>query len=143
MEFRDMFVMALVLGLAIFGIVMFSAGFSNNNNTQISIDKNPSVNIMFGNISTELNQSSVNADAAREGLIQEEKNPILSTLGFVFTSILAAGNTFMGMGINVFAAAMTFIQETFSVNPIILGTIMAIIIGILVLGIWSLVRAGR
>jgi hypothetical protein len=138
-----MFVMALILGLLVFSIYGFSAGFSTLNEAPVNINQNPTMNKMFGNISVELNQSSANADSAREGLIQEEKNPIISTLGFVFTSILAATNTFTSMGLNVFAAIFTFMGETFGVSPIILGTITAIIIGIIVLGIWSLIRAGR
>lgn len=143
MEFKDYFVMALVIGLFVFCMFAFSIGLSSENNAQVNLNQNPVVNKMFGNISSELNKSSANADIARAGLIEEEKNPIITTLGFVFKSILAAGNTFMSMGISMITYIFTFVQETLNISPIITGTLLAILIGLLVLAIWSVIRAGR
>jgi len=143
MEFRDIFVMALIIGLFTIAIISFSTIASKNNNANVSIDQNPILNKMFGNVSNELNHSNTDADNARKALQEEEKHPILTTLGFAFNSILSAGNTFMTVGVNMFGYMFTFAQDTFSLSPIITGTLMAIIIGILILAIWSLIRSGR
>lgn len=143
MEFKEIFIMSLIVGLFTFSLISFSITFSQQNDAPVNINQNPIVNRMFGNISVELNKSTANADAARQGLIEEEKNPIITTLGFVFNSILSAGNTFMAMGIGMFTYIFQFTQEILGVPAIVIGTFMAILIGVLVLGIWSLVRAGR
>lgn len=144
MEFRDIFVMSLIVGLFAFGLFYSIMSMqSENPGGSADLSSNPSVSKVFGNISKQLNTSSSEADTARKGLIEEEKNPVVTSLGFVFKSILAAGNTFMSMGINMFTYIFSFAAETLNIPPIVTGTIMSIIIGILVLAIWSVVRAGR
>ena len=69
--------------------------------------------------------------------------PILTSLGFAFNSILGAAKTFMGSVIIMFQYIFIFAKEVFMINPIITGTITAIIIGLLVLAFWSTIRAGR
>jgi hypothetical protein len=143
MEFKEIFIITILAGLFIFCIIAGAIQFGNDNGAPINLNQNPLVNRMFGNVNVELNQSSSKANTANQALTQEESNSIITTLGFVFSSVLATGNTFMTMTINVFGFGLAFIGGAFSINPIITGSIMAIIIGTLVLAIWSVIRAGR
>lgn len=135
--------MALVVGLFIFGLISFSYNYSAQNNANITILNQSSVNKMFGDISVKLNESSNEADAQRSNLVSETRNPVVTTLGFAFNSILSAGTTFMSSVIAMFQYIFIFAKETFMISPIVIGVITAIVIGMLVLAFWSLVRAGR
>jgi len=135
--------MALVVGLFIFCLISFSYNYSLENDASITILNQSSINKMYGNIEKDLNDSQNQADTQRKDLEDETKNPVVTTLGFAFNSILGAGKTFMGSVISMFGYIFIFAQETFMISPIVTGTITAIIIGLLILGFWSLVRAGR
>lgn len=143
MEFKDIFVFILIVGLIIVCTISFSTLFSSQNDAQVNINQNLAIERLIGNVSTELNQSSSRANETMQGLVEEEKSPIITTIGFAFTSILSALNVFGSMGINTLTYLFTFAQEFFLINPIVTGTIMAILLGVLVLAIWSVIRAGR
>ena len=143
MEFRDYFVWAMVTGLFVLLIVSFVSNFQTQNNADININQNPFLNRFVTNVSNELNSSADNAEAQRQAYATETSNPILTSLGFAFTSILNAGNTFISSVVNIFGALFFFIGSFFSINPIVTGTILAIIIGTILLAVWSLIRAGR
>ena len=135
--------MALVVGLFIFCLISFSYTYSSENNADITILNQSSVNKMFGDIEKKLNDSNAETNATRKALEDETKNPVLTTLGFAFNSILNAGTIFMGSVIVMFSYIFIFAKEVFMINPIVTGTITAIITGLLILGAWSLWRAGR
>lgn len=143
MEFKSFFVMALLAGLFIFCLVSSSFYLSEQGGAEINILNDSRMNTMFGNVRDKLNTSNAEADAKREALVDETKNPVWTTLGFAFNSILSAGTTFMGMVIAIFGFTFVFAQEIFMINPIIMGTISAIIVGCLVLAFWGLIRSGR
>ncbi len=143
MEFKDIFVFTILTGLIIFGTLMFASQFATDNNLQTNVNQNPYVNKIIKNVTYDLNKSQIETDAKRKALIDEESHPISTALGFAFTSVLSALNTFTDMGLNFIFYSFDFAGEIFNINPIFFTAIMGILIGIIVLAIWSVVRAGR
>jgi hypothetical protein len=144
LEFKEIFVMVLIIGIFSVALFSFAINLQNENDVQNGISSDSRVAKVFGNLSKQLNESSSQADSAKIGLIEEENNPtIFTSMGFVFKSTLTAGNTFMSMGLNIFTYLFVFAGSLLNINPIITGAFMAIISGVIVLAIWSVVRAGR
>ncbi len=143
MEFANFFVMFLIIGLFVFCIISFAISFGNENEASVNLNQNPTLNKLYKNINTTLESSSKNVSDTKKALEQEYSNPVITTLGFVFTSILTAGKIFSNMGIDTISYVFIFAQETLSIPPVITGTLMAILVGLLVLGIWSVIRSGK
>lgn len=143
MEFKDMFIMALTVGLFAFALISFAMTTSIANNPESEISNDPILSNMMGNITRELNDSSSNTDALRQQLQKETSHPVLTALGFAFQSILDAGTTFISVGVNMMSYIIIYLQTAFTISPVITGGISAIIIGSFILAVWSLIRAGR
>jgi len=144
MEFKDWFTYGLIVGLFVFSIFSFSAYLSAENNTNVSVSQNPLISQMVGNVSDTLDEANTNTESQRTAFGQETtENPQISTLGFIFSSILSALVLFGDMGIGIFYSIFQLGGELFGISYIITGTIMALIVGLIVLAIWSVVRAGR
>src|SRR3990167_8046425 len=101
MEFKDFFVIFIVIGLFIFALVSFSISLSSENNAAVNLNQESRISKLVGNISSTLNKSSDDSDAAKKAFAEETKNPIIATFGFIFKSILSAGSMLLKMKPNV------------------------------------------
>lgn len=118
---------------------------SSYNEAEVNIADEPLVSKMVGNISGELNASEGKTKGQWDAFVSETGQAPSTTLGFVFSSILSALTIFRHMGTGILLAFFGLLKEVFN-SPVVLvavGTIMAIIIGLIVLTVWSVVRAGR
>lgn len=144
MEFKDFFVTFIIIGLFIFAFASFSISLSSENNAEVNLNQSPALSKMATNINNELEtNASNNANSANKGFTQETNDPTSVNLGFVFRSILSAGTSFISSGINMITYIFEFANETLQIPKLITGTILAIITGLMILAIWSVVRAGR
>lgn len=141
MEFKSFFVMALLAGLFIFCFISFSYNLSTQNNATVNINQNDFVSNVYVNVNTSLANSEEIANATKKDF--EKEKGVAGILGFALESILNAAKTFISSTVNLFGYMFTFSQEIFKLEPMIMGTILAIVIGLLVLAGWSLIRAGR
>jgi len=144
MDFKDYFVTFLLIGLFAVCIIGFAVNLGNENQARTNLNQNPIINKMVGNISNELNQSMTGTEAARSAIIEETgQQTILTSLGFYLKSIFYAVRVFFDIGINMVSYIFIFTQEIFGVPAIVTGTLMAIVMGVILLAAWSVWRAGR
>jgi hypothetical protein len=73
----------------------------------------------------------------------ETTKPGITALGFYFTSIIDAGTTFFSMAFGLFFASINIAQVSLGVPPIITAGIEIILTVLVILGVWSMLRAGR
>ena len=141
MEFKDLIITALLVGLFIFAVISFGVQLSKNNNANMSILNNPSINKSFVSITSELEEAEDTAESGRVGLWSGI--PILEEVGIVLDSIVSVGQVFSGMVIGVFGITFELITTTLGIPPIVLGVITAIILISIVLLAWSVFKAGK
>lgn len=142
MEFKTLIIGALLTGLFAFAIITFMVQLHIENNTNTSLLDNPSLNKAFGNISYQLNESQSKAETQRQAFAKESSNPVLTTIGFVFTSIINAGQLFISMTIGMFNAIFTAGSEILGIPPIVVGVIFSILLIVAIFALWSVIKAG-
>jgi len=143
MNFRSLIITSLLIGLAVIALFTFSTNFTTDNNTNISLFSDTRINNSFSNLNSELSSVESTADSQREAFEKEGQNPIISALGFVFSSIVSAGTTFMNVGIGLFTSIFTLGSETVFGSTLVSGVLMAILIFTIVFAIWRVIRAGE
>lgn len=141
MEFKGLIITALLVGLFIFAVISFGIQLAENNNANMSILNNPSINKSFASITSELEEAEDTAESGRVGLWSGI--PILEEVGIVLDSIVSVGQVFSGMVIGVFGITFELITTTLGIPPIVLGVITAIILISIVLLAWSVFKAGK
>lgn len=140
---KNITINTLLIGLFIVGFITFIIQFQEETGTETRIIDNPAISKAFGNISKELNESSANAEAQRQTMIDESSNPVLSLGFFVIRSILNAGAVFMNLIVGIFGYISVLMLETLGIPPIVLGTLSAILIITIVLAVWKLWKVGE
>jgi len=119
---------------------------STENNATVNINQNPVVSRMVSNVTTQLESSKGKAENTSAAFTEETKTASSTLLGFTFNSILSALTIFRDVGLGIFIAFFSMIKEVFNDNAtlvIVAGVILTIIIGSILLAIWSTIRAGR
>ena len=140
MEFKDLVIAGLIIGLFILAIGNFAIQIAVDNNASVLIMENREFNESFGDLSSELDTSKDTAEAQREVLeteIPESGTEILlkapKIIATTFTTVLR----------NIYTMSFGLIQKTLGIPPIITTTITAILIILVVLGVWALIKIGR
>lgn len=142
MEFKSIIINAFLIGLFVVSLVSFSVTYSAEHNSNISLLSSQEMNKSFGSLSTELNESRAKADEQMKLFKDEGRNPILSTIQFIFTSIMSAGNIFMTIVVGIFTSIIGLAVEIFHVSPLVTGTLFTMLLVILILAAWRLYKTG-
>lgn len=143
MEFKSIVINSLILGLFIVSLFMFSAQFALEQNTNQTIASSESLSRLNTSLQSKLNTAETNVNSSQNSYVQETSNPTVTALGFYFRSIIDAGTTYFSIAIGMFNTITLPIQENLGVPPIVSGTILTIVIILVILGVWSVLRAGR
>ncbi len=142
MEFKVIIIGALIIGLFSFALISFMVQINLGNTTNTSLLDNPSIEKAFGNISHQLNKSQERTETQREAFARESSNPILTTIGFIFTSIINAGQLFISMSIGMFNTIFIATAELLGIHPIVIGVIFAILLITAIFSLWKVIKAG-
>lgn len=147
-EFKGFLIGALIIGLFAFCMISFGGFFASNNELNTSVSENAYLKPYFNNINQSLATSYSNVNATGEAIMKEgsDSKSDFTSAGFVFRSILSAGSTFLNMGVGVFKytteATATALGLNTGMGQIIFGVISAVILIVLIFGVWKWWREG-
>lgn len=141
MEFKDIFITSILIGIGIFALIGFLFGFTYNNNGEVNILDDPIYSQLNSSLSIELSGSSGTAQAQKEAL--DVDNPIIGTDSFLFTTIINSGKIFSNGITAIWNLTLGALINKLGVNTVIISGFVSIILVVIVLALWSLWKTGR
>ena len=144
MAFKNIIISFILMSVFAVALIFASVSFSASNGSSHSLVEDSVIGNASSSLSIYLNNSQNTAEAQAESLKKESsQNPVLTTLGFFFRSILNAGTTYIESIYLVSRVIFSTISNTLMINPMVTGAVTAILLVILVLGAWRLYRVGE
>jgi len=143
MEFKNIVINSVLIGIVIISLLAFSGQFAIEQSTNQSIMSENKLQVLNSSIYSQLEDSTTTANNSLQAYQDETKNPVLTALGFYFRSIIDAGTTFFTITTSIFGYIPTIVQDYTAIPPIVTGSFMIILTILILLGIWSTLRAGR
>lgn len=143
MGFQKLIISIALMTLFIVSVFMFSATFSYQNDLNDSLISQEGMSLLNSSLSSELTNLSTQADTTTNSYIQEGNNPILTSFGFYFRSMLVGGINFLKIATNSMGALFISAQTNLGISPLVVSLLSAILGIVLVLTTWRLWRAGE
>ena len=143
MEFKNIIVNSILIAVVIISLIAFSGQFSSEHSTNQSIVSEGKLQVLNSSLYGEIQNSTTSINQSLQDYQSETKNPVLTALGFYFRSIIDAGTTFFTITFSVFGYIPSIVQDYTSIPPIVTGSFLIILTILVLLGIWSVLRAGR
>jgi len=140
-EFRNIVITGLLIGLFAFALMNISISLTNENDVNNSLLENEAINRSFGYLESNLSSTQDKSETSKTGF--ESENPTVGTDSFLFSSIISAGKVFTGMWRGVYDVTFSLFTETLGISPIVIGVITSILIITITLLAWSLYKSGR
>lgn len=138
MDFKNLFVGIVLLGLVIFGIMSFTIQFQKDNNSPERITDNAIINRtyndLFGNYTNSENT------AKEQDTVFGNVTPTQTYGEVEITSIVAPAKAFKSMILGTYNILIKLPSEILEINPIVTGIISAILIMMLIVGIWAIYK---
>lgn len=141
MDFKNLTIIMLLLGLFIFAIMSASIGLTSENNVNNTLMESESINSTFGNLQTQLETTQSTTNGTKSAF--EQETPTLGTDSFLFSSIINAGKVFTTLISSIFNLTFGLISEVLGISPIILGVLSAILLLSIILLAWKLYKTGK
>ena len=143
MEFKNIIVNSILVSLVMVCLFLFTAQFSIDNNTNTSLLSSESMQRLNSSLQSQLTSSTSTFNDSLQDYQAETRNPVLTALGFYFRSVIDAGTTFFTLTTDTFITITFMVQENLGIPPLVTGSLFLILIVLIILGVWSLLRAGR
>lgn len=143
MEFRELIIGFILIGLCTFSFLTFISLFSSDTGSDNIVDFNPSLNKTFGNLSKQMADTQQKAEASSKAFSEEGRNAILTAVGFVFQSLLDLVTIITNSVIGFFYIYFNFFEENLGIHPIITGTFTSILLITIILSAWRTLKSGE
>jgi hypothetical protein len=140
-DFKEIIIGVALIMLIFYCMVNFAQTFITDNNSTMTLTNDGVLNAALGNITTEMDSYDELSNSSRAGWNEEQSHPTITTLGFVFHSILDLGTNFISSAITTINIIFTMAVQY--VDPKILSLLAAILVIIMILAAWRVVRAGE
>jgi len=142
-EFRQLLVSVILVGLFIFAFINMGIQLSNNNDANISIMDDPAINKSFGEINETLSELDEKAEERRLAFAEEQSS--IATGYFILGSIFKTGTVFLSSIVGLTTGIFELISTSLGlggVGSIVIGVFSGLIIITVVLLLWRLYKVG-
>lgn len=140
-EFREIVINGLLIGLFIFSITSFGIYLADDNSVNNTILENEAFNNTFGDLGGEL--SDVQTTSQSQSNVQDVDVPTEESESLPLKSAPKMATAFKSMWRNIYELTIGLISSVFGISPIVTGTITAILLITMILLTWSLIKTGR
>ena len=143
MEFKDIVINSVIIGLVTICLLYFAIGFINLNGGDSSQLNTPMFN--FTGLNQSLSYLQTQSEAQQNQLTEENalQSPLLTFGSIVFQSIIGTAKTLFILPITIAKFILGGISNVFGVPPIVMGVILSLLITLSILAYFSLMRLGR
>lgn len=136
MDFRKTFINFSMLGLVIFGMFSFIIIFQYDNNSSERLSDNEIINDTYNNLYIELGEAQKVGN--EQNTIFGETNPTQSYGEVEINSVVSPTKAFKSIILGVYNVLIKLPAQIFGVSEIVGGIISAILIILLIIGIWAI-----
>ena len=136
MDFRKTFINFSMLGLVIFGMFSFIIIFQYDNNSSERLSDNEIINDTYNNLYIELGEAQNVGN--EQNTIFGETNPTQSYGEVEINSVVNPTKAFKSIILGVYNVLIKLPAQIFGVSEIVGGIISAILIILLIIGIWAI-----
>jgi len=140
MEFRNLVINGLLMGLFIIAIVSFGTYLSSQNNVPNVLLQDESFNSSYSSLQTELESSQDKAEIQSQ--VQEQTAPTTSSGNLIIESTPSTLTSFKGMLKNIWSIIFTLLGKTLGIPPIVFYVFGAILTLTIILLIWRVIIQG-
>lgn len=138
MDFKKLFINLAVVALVTLAIFSFVITTQTDNNTENLITNNSIINDSYGNLYNNLSsyQDNANSVSSDFGTV-----PPSSSFGIVDVgSVVSTTSVFRSLTVGTYNILIALPMKILGVPPLVAGLISAIIILLIILGIWAIWR---
>lgn len=136
MDFRKTFINFALLGLVIFGMMSFIIIFQSDNYSPERLTSNPLIDKTYNDLYGELGEAQDRANEQNQ--IFGNVTPTESYGEVEINSIVSPTRAFKSIILGVYNVLIKLPAQIFGVSEIVSGVISAILIMLLVIGIWAI-----
>jgi hypothetical protein len=134
MEFKKLFINFALLGLIVFGMLSFIIIFQNDNGATDKILSNQIINKTYGDLYRNLSNSQ--STASQQSDIFGDVTPTESYGEVQIDSVVSPTKAFKSIILGIYNILIKLPSQLLGVSPIVGAVISAILIMLLILGIW-------
>lgn len=139
-QFKDLWVNLAIFGLLIFGMFSLGITLQDNNSTNESLKNNTLINTTYNNLSSRLDDLEDSTNTQKANF--ESESPTLGFGSLIFFTITSAGKVFNGLVIGIYNVLIKFPVTTLGLSPIVSGVLTAVLVVLIVLGLWAVYKLG-
>jgi hypothetical protein len=139
-KLEQIFIGFALVGLFIFAMISFGVQLQQDNNVTEGIIENDVINKTYSDLSSELGSSK---GSMSEGMGKfENETASTGTISLIFHTIPTIGKTIRGIVTGVFGILVRLPARVLGINEIVIGVLEAILLVLLIVGLWRLYKVG-
>ena len=135
MKFKNIFISFALLGIVIYGMMSFIITIQDKNSAPEMITSNPLINQTYASLTASLNDSQ-NVGNEQNSIFGQIK-PTESYGEVEIDSIVAPTKAFKAIVLGIYNVLIKLPSSILGISEIVTGVISAILIMLLILGIWA------
>lgn len=139
--FNKWFVGVILAGVFFYSLMSFAINLGNDNNAEMSILDNPTLNNSFNRIENNLSLYTTQTET-QKGIFEDEDVQV-SFGDLIFFGIISTGKTISNMIVGVVGILLVPFLILLSFPPIVLGSISTIVLGLIIFKAWRLYKTGE
>lgn len=136
MDFKKTFINFALLGLVVFGIMAFAITIQNDNSSTERLSNNELINDTYGTLGTNLGNSQSIAD--EQNSVFGNVTPTESYGEVQIDSVVSPTKAFKSLILGTYNILIKLPSQILGVSPIVTAILSAILIMILIIGIWAI-----
>lgn len=141
MEFKKVFINFALMGLIVFGMLSFVIIFQSDNNSNEKIIDNQIINKTYGDLYGNLSNSQ--SIASEQSDIFGEVTPTESYGEVQIDSVVSPTKAFKSIILGIYNILIKLPSQLLGVSPIVGAVISAILIMVIIVGIWLLWKGNK
>jgi hypothetical protein len=138
MEFKKLFISFALLGLIVFGMLSFIIIFQSDNNATERITNNQIINNTYNDLYSNLSQAQ--SDASNQNSIFGDITPTQSYGEIQPDIVVSPTRAFKSIILGIYNILIKLPSQILGVSPIVTAIISAILIMLLIIGIWAIIK---
>lgn len=139
-NFSTLWTNLALLGLLVFGLFAIGITLHTSNPTNQSILNSALVNQTYSNLNSSLSDLQSSTQAQKSNF--ESENPTVGFGSLILFTVVSAGKVFNGLIITIYNVLIKYPSVTLGLSPVIVGVIGAILLVLIVLGLWGVYKLG-
>lgn len=138
MDFKKTFISIALLGLIVFGIMSFAIIFQANNDATERLTDNQIINNTYNSLYSNLSSSQTAAN--EQNSVFGNVTPTESYGEVQIDSVVSPTKAFKSLILGTYNILIKLPQQILGVSPVVTAVISAILILLLIIGIWAILK---